>query len=123
VLGSRSHTIQQRTTAFVAGRAGWGAAGLGGGPLDSRPKRHWNPAQVTDSVHRAAAQVGQVVHAALLRSGPEPIPRRREEPAQQEAAPTLELLQPRLPGLGIQDLRFWVSSASRKARRTQRVMQ
>ena len=48
---------------------------------------------------RAAAQVGQVVHAALLRHRTQPLPRDREEPAQQPAAAPLELLQPRLPAI------------------------
>ena len=50
-----------------------------------------------DSAGRTAAQLGKVVHAALLRHRAQPLPRDREGPAQQTAAAALELLQPRLP--------------------------
>jgi hypothetical protein len=50
-----------------------------------------------DSAGWVAAQVGQVVYAALLRNRTQSSPRGREEPAYQSAATALELLQPRLP--------------------------
>jgi hypothetical protein len=53
-----------------------------------------------NSAGRAAAQVGQVMHAALLRNSPQPFSRDREKPAQQPAAATFELSQPRLPAVG-----------------------
>ena len=56
-----------------------GRSGNRRGPRESRPMWPGYPAHLADSDGRAAAQVGQVVHAALLRNRPQPLPRGREE--------------------------------------------
>jgi hypothetical protein len=60
------------------------------------------PYRRLNSARRVAAPVGQMVHAALFSDGTQPLPRHREEPAQQAAAAALNTLE-------IPDGIFWTS--------------